>query len=66
MAGRVHKLIEELVKLRSGGGSGTDHFVRAHLMLNGIDPSQFDETSVDDPNVVAKLQAMIDSFKRER
>ncbi|MDD9945352.1 MAG: hypothetical protein OXU20_30190 [Myxococcales bacterium] len=64
MAGKVHELIEELVKLRSAG-SGSDHFLRAHLMLNGIDPNEFDEASADDPDVVAQLQKMIDDFKRK-
>lgn len=64
MAGRIKQLIEELIILRSRGRTGLEHFVRAHLVLNGIDPDGFDEKSADDPEIVRALQQMISDFKK--
>ena len=41
MAGRVKQLIDELIELRAAGNPTVVHFMRAHLMLNGIDPSRY-------------------------
>jgi hypothetical protein len=66
VSGKIHRLIQELVQLRSKGRTEMTHFVRAHLMLSGIDPDQFTETSPDDPEVIARLQRMIADFRRTR
>ena len=64
MAGKIQRLIDELVEVRTKGRAALTHFVRAHLVLSGIDPDQFDETSADDPEIVARLERMIDDFRR--
>jgi hypothetical protein len=66
LAGKIQKLIGDLVQLRANGRAGLTHFVRAHLVLSGIDPDQFDESSADDPEIVARLEKMITDFKRAR
>ncbi len=66
MAGRVKRLIDELIELRSAGNPGVAHFMRAHLMLNGIDPSRYSATSPDDASKERRLQEMIDDFSRQR
>ena len=63
MAGKIHKLIDDLVRLRANGRAGLSHFVRAHLVLTGIDPDQFDASSADDPEIVERLEKMIADFK---
>lgn len=66
MPGRIQELIDELVRIRSGGRPGRDHFVRAHLVLNGIDPDRYNASSADDPAVIEQLETMIASFKNSR
>lgn len=65
MAGRVKQLIDELIELRAGGNAGVVHFMRAHLMLNGIDPSRYTESSPDDSTKERRLEEMISDFSRQ-
>jgi hypothetical protein len=65
MAGRVKQLIDELIELRAGGNAGVVHFMRAHLMLNGIDPSRYTESSPDDSQKERRLEEMIGDFSRQ-
>lgn len=62
VAGRIRNLIDRLIELRTGGRAQMTHFVRAHLVLNGINPDEFDRNSPDHPDVVARLEAMIQEF----
>jgi hypothetical protein len=64
MAGRVKQLIDELIELRSCGNPGVVHFMRAHLMLNGIDPTRYTEHSPDDLQKERRLEEMISDFSR--
>jgi hypothetical protein len=66
MSGRVKQLIDELCKVRARGSPGLEHFVRAHLMLNGIDPTRYTESSPDDYDKEQRLQAMISDFRELR
>ncbi len=63
MAGRTKQLIDELIELRAGPDAGLSHFLRAHLLMKGIDPDAHTETSADDPKHVAVLQKMIEDFR---
>ncbi len=63
MAGRVKQLIDELCQLRSGGNPGVEHFVRASLVLRGINPEDFDEQTPDDVGAVRVLREMIRGFE---
>lgn len=65
MAGRVKQLIDELIELRANGNPGVVHFMRAHLMLNGIDPSRYTESSPDDQQKERRLEEMIGNFSRQ-
>ncbi|HWO11112.1 MAG TPA: hypothetical protein VNN80_16570 [Polyangiaceae bacterium] len=65
MAGRVKRLIDELIDLRAAGNPGVVHFMRAHLMLNGIDPSRYTETSPDDQQKEQRLEEMIGNFSKQ-
>jgi hypothetical protein len=64
MAGRVKQLIDELIELRAGGNATVEHFLRAHLMLNGIDPSVHTAASPDDAVKERRLRDMIKTFSR--
>jgi hypothetical protein len=62
MAGRVKHLIDEFIQLRAAGNPGVMHFVRAHLMLMGIDPERYTERSPDDEGKEQALRKMIRDF----
>ena len=63
MAGKVHKLIQELYHIR-GTVPSSLHFVRAHLVLSGIDPDEYDEHTRDDASKVAQLERMLQDFQQ--
>lgn len=63
MAGRVYQLIQELYRVR-GAGESTQHFVRAHLVLSGINPDDHTLTSPDDARKVAVLEKMLADFQQ--
>lgn len=66
MAGRTKQLIDELVVLRTGGSESLGHFVRAHLMMRGINPDVHSAASADDPKTVQVLEQMIADFRAQR
>ncbi|MBN1606689.1 MAG: hypothetical protein JW940_08645 [Polyangiaceae bacterium] len=65
MASQTRALIDELIQLRTAQGKakGTDHFLRAHLILHGIDPDAVGPTDPDDPEHVRVLRKMINDFR---
>ena len=65
MAGRVKRLIDELMELRGASNASVAHFMRAHLMLNGIDPTRYTDKSPDDLQKQRRLQEMISDFTRQ-
>ena len=66
MAGRVKQLIDQLMELRGASNEGVAHFMRAHLMLNGIDPAHYTDNSPDDIQTQRRLEEMINDFSRQR
>jgi hypothetical protein len=64
MAGRIKQLIDELVRLRTKGNPRVEHFVRAHLVLSGLDPDAYNPASADDPEKIRALENMIRDFQR--
>lgn len=65
MAGRIKLLIDELVRLRTKSNPKVEPFVRAHLVLNGLDPDAYNTSSVDDPEKIRALENMIRDFQRK-
>lgn len=63
MAGQTRALIDELIRLRTHQGKGSDHFIKAHLILSGIDPDAVQSTDPDDPEKVQLLRKMIEDFR---
>jgi hypothetical protein len=62
LPGKIKKLIDELVELRCGKQVALAHFVKAHLVLKGIDPDAYHDHSPDDADKVATLERMIRDF----
>jgi hypothetical protein len=63
MAGQIRRLIDELMQLRTARATGSTHFVRAHLILHGINPDQYSLKSEDDPERIRILEKMITDFR---
>jgi hypothetical protein len=66
MAGRIHALIDEIVRKRAKGDTALEHFVRAQLLMKGIDPAKYGPTSDDDPTVLKRLEEMDEAFSSMR
>jgi len=58
MAGKIKQIIDAIVAHRSRGNPTMAGFVRAKLMLKGIDPAAHTDTSSDDPAVLRKLESL--------
>jgi len=54
------------MELRGASNEGVAHFMRAHLMLNGIDPAHYTDNSPDDVQTQRRLEEMINDFSRQR
>ena len=65
MSGRIKQLIDELIQIRTAGKPGSEHFVRANLVLNGIEPERYTDRSDDDQQIIVKLEQMISIFRKE-
>jgi hypothetical protein len=63
MGGRIKTLIDELVELRTRGNAALVPFIRAHLILQGIDPERYTTDSLDDARVVRRLEDMLHDFR---
>ena len=63
MAGRVRQLIDELYELRARGRPGVDHFLKAHLILQGINPDLHTAKTYDDPEMISALEKMIQAAR---
>ncbi len=58
MPGKVKQIIDAIVAHRSRGNPTMAGFVRAKLMLKGIDPTQHTDSSSDDADVLRKLETL--------
>jgi hypothetical protein len=64
MAGQIRNLIDAVVEQRTKGSPSLQHFVRAQLLLRGINPDHYTRDSDDNPAVIAKLQQMVREFSQ--
>ncbi len=55
MAGQIKKMIDRIVEQRSEGNKVLQGVVKMKLILKGIDPKNYTETSPDDQAVLGKL-----------
>jgi hypothetical protein len=60
--GKTKALIDRLLRLRTKGNPALEHFVRVHLVLQGIDPAEHTTSSADNEDANRKLEAMIEQF----
>ena len=58
MPGKIKQLIDTIITDRANGNELVIHLTRAKLMLKGIDPDIYSETSEDYPNVIRQLKSL--------
>lgn len=62
MAGKIKRYIDKIVSERSNGDDLLKEMTKTKLIMKGINPSKYSETSEDDPSVEAKLEAIAKEF----
>jgi hypothetical protein len=55
MAGQIKKTIDTIVKTRGNGNPTIESTTMSKLILKGINPKLYTQTSDDDPEVIRKL-----------
>lgn len=63
MAGKIKQMIDAIISQRAKDNPMLIGVIKTKLMLKGIDPNKFTAQSVDDPAVIAKLEAVIKDLK---
>ncbi len=62
MAGQIKQMIDTLVDQRAKGNVTIALTTKAKLVLKGVNPSAFDESSPDDPMVIARIRTIATDF----
>jgi hypothetical protein len=55
MAGQIKKMMDTIIAERSGGNPSMETMIRTKLMLKGLNPDKFTETSPDYPQIISRL-----------
>ncbi|MEA5115789.1 MAG: hypothetical protein VB050_17360 [Geobacteraceae bacterium] len=59
MSGKIKRMIDEILAERSKGNEMVEKIIRTKLILKGIDPAKYTESSDDDPKIIDKLEKMM-------
>ena len=62
MAGQIKQLIDAIVKQRANGNPTIELTTKAKLVLKGVNPGSFSETSPDDPVIIARIRKIAVDF----
>lgn len=63
MAGKIKLMIEVIVTERSKGNEILAKAVKTKLILKGINPAHYSAQSDDDPEILKKLENMLQDLK---
>ena len=63
MAGQIKRLIDSIVEQRAQGNKVLVGVVKMKLILKGIDPKSYTDTSPDDPAVLSRLLDLQNDLK---
>ncbi|MCE5265689.1 MAG: hypothetical protein LLG97_19445 [Deltaproteobacteria bacterium] len=58
MAGKVKRIIDEIISQRSGGNPTLAMTTKTKLILKGLNPDKFSFSSEDDPAMIQKALAV--------
>jgi hypothetical protein len=64
MPGKIKLMIEKILTERSKGNEMVEKIIRTKLILKGIDPAKYTESSDDDPVIIGKLEKMKQDLPR--
>jgi len=56
MAGQINEMINSIIEQRAKGSETIATTTKTKLVLKGIDPDNFNESSPDDPSIIKKLK----------
>lgn len=62
MAGKIHRMINEIIQERSQGNKAIMSTTMTKMIIKGVNPKKFNETSEDDPIVIGKIQLIAKEF----
>lgn len=62
MAGKIKKMLDSLIEIRSGGNQSLASTTRTKLLLKGIDIKKFTEQSDDDPAIIKTIEQIADEM----
>ena len=62
MAGQVKTIIDRIIDQRGSGNKVLMNTTRTKLLLKGIDPEAFTESTEDDPAILDKIKAIAEEF----
>lgn len=58
MSGKIKQMIDSIIEQRSRQNPALVGLTRAKLLLKGIDPSKFNNSSEDNPDIMKKLKSI--------
>lgn len=58
MPGKIKQNIDKLIELRTKGDRSLVAPIKIKLIMKGIDPDMYDETSPDNPVVIQRVQTI--------
>jgi hypothetical protein len=58
VAGQIRKMIDMIVQERAKGNPLIERTTRTKLLLKGINPEKYNETSADDPLIIENLRRL--------
>jgi DNA polymerase III sliding clamp (beta) subunit (PCNA family) len=62
VAGQIKRLIDTIIEKRSKNNSLLVSTTRAKLMLKGINPDAYKESTPDDPEIIARVKMVAKDF----
>lgn len=63
MPGQIKKMIDSIVEQRARGNPTIALTTLTKLVLKGVNPRKFDDSSLDDPAVIAKLRTIAEELR---
>jgi hypothetical protein len=58
MSGKIRRMLDDIIRQKSGGRNVLATVIETKLILKGIDPRKFDASSPDDPAMIAKIESV--------
>jgi hypothetical protein len=63
MAGQIRKMIDTIIEQRANGSKILEGVVKTKLILKGIDPKNYTESSPDDPAIIGRLHELMSELR---